>query len=166
MSTRRGRHSPSPTTGNDLSKRFKALDLSHPKQKISKLLGNPPFLDRWAAISQHDPYLNHQGKSSGGKPPPTVPQGSSQAPSTHPVYLYQAPQHPPPNPNVTPPYGSFQPSAIIPMPEPSVNHDTRPPYGQPPPPGGFVVQGAYLVAQPQGQYMPIPYPSGKSVRAS
>ena len=172
MSNRRGRHSPSPATGNDLSKRFKALDLSHPKQKISKLFGNPPFLNRWAEISKHDPYLNqsnNQGHSSGDKPPPTVPQGSSQAPSAQPVYLYQPPEYPPSNPNFrpsAPPHGLPQPSAFIPMPEPSVNHDTRPPYGQPPPPGGFVFQGAYLVAQPQAPYIPIPYPSGKSVGTS
>lgn len=167
MSSGRGRHSPSPATGNELSKRFKALDLSHPKQKISKLFGHPPFLDRWAAISQHDPYLkqsNHQGQSSGDKPPPTVLQGSSHASSAQPasaqpVYLYQPPSFPPPNPNVS---GSPQPPALIPMPEPMVNHaqNSTGPYNQPPHPGGFVFQGAYLVAQPQAPY--IPYPSGEA----
>jgi len=168
MSSGRGRHSPSPAPGNELSKRFKSLDLSHPKQKIAKLLGKPQFLNRWAAISQHDPYLNqsnHQGQSSGGKPPPTVPQGSSQPSSAQPVYLYQPPPHAPPNPNggpSPPPYG-------IPMPEPSVNHapnHATPPYGQPPPPGGFMMQGAYWVAQPQAPYIAIPYPSGESMRGS
>lgn len=162
MSSGRGRHSPSPATGHDLSKRFKSLDLSHSKQKISKFFGNPPLLNRWAAISQHDPYLkqsNQQGQSSHDKPPPTVPQGSGQQP----VYIYQAPPFPPPDPNVrpsTPPYGSPRPPAHIPMPEPSVHHppnNTRPPYDQPPLPGGFVVQ-AYLVTQSQAPY--IPYPSG------
>ena len=170
MSNTRGRHSPSPATGNELSKRFKALDISHSKQKISKLFGHPPFLDRWAAISQHDPYLkqsNHQGQSSGDKPPPIMPQGSSHASSAHaqPVYLYQPPSFPPPNPNFS---GSPHPSAPIPMPEPLVNHaqNSTGPYDQPPYPGGFVFPNAHLVAQPQTPHIPIPYPSGESVRAS
>jgi len=166
MSSGRGRHSPSPMTGDGLSKRFRGLDLSHPKQKISKLFGKPHILERWAAISQHDPYLKqqtNQGQPSGDKPPPTVPQGPSQAPpaSAQPVYIYQPPPYPP-NSNArpsTPPYGSPQPPALIPMPEPSVNYasnNTGLPYGQPPLPGGFVVSGAYYMAQPQ---VP-PYPSG------
>jgi hypothetical protein len=174
MSSGRGRHSPSPVTGDGLSRRFKALDLSQPKQKISKLFSKPPFLDRWAAISRHDPYLkqaNHQGQSSGHKPPPTVPQGSGQAPS-QPVCIYQAPPYPPPDLNArppTPPHGLPRPPALIPMPEPSVNYapnNTRPLYDQPPLPGGFVAPGAYLVGQPQAPYIAVPYPSGERVRAS
>lgn len=150
----RGRHSPSPDTGDGLSKTFKALDLSNSKRRVSKLFSKPPFLNRWAAISRHDPYLNkphHEGEPSGDKPPPTAPKGSSQAPSTQPAYIYQAPPYPPPNPN-----GSPQPPALIQMPEPSVNHaqnGTGPTYDQPPHPGGFVGPGGYL-------YMAVPYQSG------
>jgi len=162
MSSRRGRQSPSPGATDELSRRFKALDLSHPKQKISKLLGNPPFLDRWAAISQHDPYLkkpNHHGQTSSNKPQPTVPQaqGPSQPPSAQPVYLYQPPQYPPPDPNI--------PQSLIQMPEPPINYAQNNTYGQPPHPGGFMLQGAYWVPQPQAPYVAMPYPSGDYMRA-
>lgn len=164
MSGRRGRQSPSPGATNELSRRFKALDLARPKQKISKLFGKPAFLSRWAAISQHDPYLkqpNHQGQSSSDKPQPTIPQGSSQAPPTQPVYIHQPPTYPPADPNAipsNPPYGLPGPPALIQMPSPPNN-------GQPPHPGGFMTSGAYWVA-PSHPYIAMPYPSGEHVRAS
>ena len=161
----RGRQSPSPEPTDGLSRRFKALDLSHPKQKISKALGNPSFLSRWAAISQDDPYLkkpHRKGQSSSDKPQPTVPQGSSQAPSAQPLYLYQPQMYQSPDPNARPP-------APIPMPEPSINYapnNTRPTYDQPPHPGGFLPSGAYWVAPSQAPYIAMPYPPGEYMRAS
>jgi hypothetical protein len=162
MSSSRERQSPSPAGADGLSRRFKALDLSHPKQKISKWLGNPPSLGRWAGISQHDPYLKKpkpQDQSSSDKPLLTAPQGSSQAPSVQ--LVHQPPPHPPnPNRPSTPP-------ALIQMPEPSVNHAlnyTRPAYDQPPHPGGFMAPGVYLVVPAQAPYSSTPsapYPSGE-----
>ena len=174
MSGRRGRQSPSPGATDGLSKRFKALDLAHPKQKISKLFGKPAFLSRWAAISQHDPYLkqpNHQGQSSSDKPQPTIPQGSSQAAPTQPVYFHQPPTYPPADPNArpsNPPYGLPGPPALIQMPSPPNNYapnNMEPTYGQPPHPGGFMASGAYWVAPSQAPYIAMPYPSGEHVRA-
>jgi len=170
--SRRGRQSPSPVTADELSRQFQGLDISHPKKKISRFFSKS-LLNRWAAISRHDPYLNHQGQPSGDKPPPSVPQGSGQAPSTQPVYVYQPPPHPPPDPNARPsppPYGLPPPPALIPMPEPSINYapnNPGPTYGQPPQPGGFMVQGAYWVPSSQAPYA-VPYPpaSGERVGAS